>query len=269
MLLLLIGCGEKSQPTAELMIFAVTNKENIGDANQIRGLVSRIQDAIGQKKNVVLKEMEYSEFDPSKEIANQANDGKEKLVVSSGIYGIDVIQKLCKSEVKNLTTVHLSHQLLDRHRDLFEKESSCGANYVVLPEHVINDQIGQLASNSGTKLLTTVGVFHNLKLSDIEHELDMYRDSIPSSSKYLAVILGGDVQLPDGTWQHYTISDVARLAVQVLDHAQKHDQFILVLNGPRTGKHDEAGNLDSNAHRGNVDSVTKSFMDIFFLDNND
>ena len=80
-------------------------------------------------------------------------------------------------------------------------------------------------------MVETVGVCHNLTKEEVIDEFKKHSFSFPVVKKYLVVILGGDVQMPDGKeWKHYQVNEAEKLSELVLARAQEKNLYIIVLN---------------------------------------
>ncbi|RZI45249.1 hypothetical protein EDM53_05570 [Rickettsiales endosymbiont of Peranema trichophorum] len=124
---------------------------------------------------------------------------------------------------------------------------------VVMPEHAIDERFTAIASK--VKLIAISGVLHTRTLANIQNE----ESSAIDSSVEMIVMLGGDTQQEDGQWKLYD----CYMARQLLSKLHP-DKRILILNGPRTGRHVMKNGLvtiDTQAHNTAVDYVTQCVME--------
>lgn len=262
-LLFLIGCAQISCAASnESLILLVVNPNNVGESSQIRG-VARYLKADLTKAHI--EEVSSSDLSKAFTLLAQYN-GTKNLVIAAGAGGINALREI-KSKSPGIFSVYLSHQIYDNSNALLMTEHSPnGANLMVLPKHVANSKFESLVTSSKTKLVRIIGVAHNLHKSDIESAYETQILSMPgtTSDKYALVIVGGDAQNPDGSWNYFTKNDAAKLA-KIVQKSIDENTYIFVLNGPRTGKHNpdtKAENTD--AHRSaNLDSITQTFADYF------
>lgn len=226
---MLIQAAEAKLPkTANLYI--ISNKSYAGDRSQLLG-VTRETEKYFTKKLVKLSAMEYdlSQLDIVR--SSVANDANVSIIVSVGYYGIESITKL-KSDpalAKKIIAVHLSHQILDEgtlsHQQLVQKQADnfSGAEIIALPDYTLEGIIAKAQfTGVNTILLTTNGVAHNLRISDVEKDYDQFKEIFPSTNKYLAVILAGDVP-EHGKYNCYTDQESAKLANYVSNLALKEN----------------------------------------------
>ncbi len=123
---------------------------------------------------------------------------------------------------------------------------------VVAPEHAIDARFDALIGK-GVRLITISGVLHNKEAKALEAEpIDM----IDASIRYI-VMLAGDAQQEDGTWVSYNSKMLAEFLKDL-----PADEKILILNGPRTGKHlENTTTVDVEAHKTKTDYITRIVQD--------
>jgi len=265
---LLIGCAHISySQNNEALMILIINPKNIGEASQIRGVAHSIKEnRSASKQQFHIEEVESTDLVKAFTLLQKHNSNSKNLVIASGSDGVNILREV-KSKFPSIFSVHLSHQIYNNSDSLLiTTHSPNGANLIVLPKHVITAKFESLLSSSKTKLLTTIGVAHNLSKSDIDKEYERHLLSIPgtTSDKYTLVILGGDAQNTDQSWNYFTKSDALKLAKQVGKFIYD-DTYVFVLNGPRTGKHNPTTKEeDKNVHRNDMlDPVTQTFVDHF------
>ncbi len=260
---LLIGCSQISYAHAnEALMILIINPKNVGEASQIRG-VARYISATSQK--IHIEEIDSTDLSPAWPLLAK-HSSTRNIVIAAGKDGITTLREI-KSKSPGIFSVHLSYQIYDNSDALLMTEHSFnGANLMILPKHAITPQFESLVMASQTRLISTVGVAHNLRKEDIERAYEKHVLSIPGSTsdKYALVILGGDAQNVDGSWMYFTKNDAQKLA-RLIDKSIDKDTYVFVLNGPRTGKHNPSTKEeDKNAHRGEqLDIVTQTFVDYF------
>ncbi len=166
------------------------------------------------------------------------------------------LKEILKQSRKDKFLVYVSHQ---ESSDLFQLINKI--DILALPHHSVSNSLRKAIKNSSTKLIETVGVAHNLKKDDLKKEWKQNRTQFPNAKKYLVVMLGGDSLNADNIhWTLFNKEDAKKLAHFLIKKAKKENFYILVFNGPRTGMHDEKGEIDKEAHRGNLDKVTNVFV---------
>ncbi|MCC8372249.1 MAG: hypothetical protein LN568_05960 [Rickettsia endosymbiont of Pseudomimeciton antennatum] len=254
-------------------LYIISDKAFVGDRSQLLG-VTRESEKYFKSKSITLNVEEYDKSQLETIKDQISSDKNLAIIVSVGYYGIESITKLKSYPelAKKIIAVHLSHQLLDNgtlsHQQLVQekRDNFFGADIIALPSHTLDKQNTKL-TGVNTILLTTNGVAHNMQLSDIESEYaafkSMFSSFDKSSDKYLAVILAGDVP-ENGTYHCYTDKETEKLAEYVSNLALKNNYFVLVSNGPRTGKYDCQNNKELSVHEKDsiMDVVTSSFQGI-------
>ncbi len=239
--------------TKSANLYIISDKAFVGDRSQLLG-VARESEKYFKSKSVTLNVEEYDKSQ-LETVKDQISSNKNlAIIVSVGYYGIESITTL-KSDpelAKKIIAVHLSHQLLDNgtlsHKQLVQekRDNFFGADIIALPSHALDKQNTKL-TGVNTILLTTNGVVHNMQVSDIESEYGAFKSMFSSFDKYLAVILAGDVP-ENGTYHCYTDKETEKLANYVSNLALKNNYFVLVSNGPRTGKYDCQNNKELSVH---------------------
>ena len=252
-------------------LYIISDQSFVGDRNQLLG-VARETEKYFKSKSVTINTQEYdiSQLQSLEEKIKNNND--LNILVSVGYYGINSIIKLKHDNeiAKKIIAVHLSHQLLDNrelsHQQLIQNKStdSFGADIVVLPSHVLDKESREKLTGVNTVLLPITGVPHNLQIADIDADYNKYKSQIPAHEKYLTVILAGDV--PDGKnkYKCYNIQETEKLATYVSDIALQNNYFVLLTNGPRTGKYDcqTQNKRDVHSKNSTVVPVTSRFQQV-------
>ena len=275
--ILVLFCIAEAAHIMDTNLYIISDKSFVGDRSQLLG-VARETEKYFKSKFVTIKapeEYDISELQSLKEKIQKNN--ALNILVTVGYYGIKSIMTLKQDkEIANrIIAVHLSHQFLDNgelsHLQLVQTNSkySFGADIIALPEHVLDNEVSKNLTGGNTILLPTRGVAHNLHITDIDIDYYKYKSQIPVSEKYLAVILAGDVPDGKGNYKCYNAEQAKKLAQYVSDIAIKDKYFILLSNGPRTGKYDCSIHKEQNVHNENsaLDQVTTEFQRILEKNN--
>lgn len=240
-----------------LKLYLVSNHKNAGDRNQVLGVGHEVAKLASDRPTIAIINTETL---GTADIKNQIerdllNDPNEKIIyVGAGEGGVDGLAELSKHD--NLVMCLTSHMPLESHKDkaLLEKVS-----FVALPDYASSAVEKELAS----KLIKTVGVAHNRHLDEAVYE--QWKGELPEADVYLGVYLGGDAPTQTNEIKLFKPEEAERLANYVVTKVKelrslKKDPCVLVLNGPRTGKHNEEGKENLAAHReGKADHVTEFF----------
>lgn len=252
-------------------LYIISDQSFVGDRNQLLGVAREAKEYF-KSKSVTINTQEYdiSDLNSLEEKIKNTND--LSILVTVGYYGINSILKLKhdKEIAKKIIAVHLSHKLLNNgelsHQQLIQTKStdSFGADIVVLPKHVVDNDARKKLTGVKTILLAITGVPHNLQVSDIDADYNKYKSQIPVNEKYLVVILAGDVPDENNKYKCYTIKETEKLAAYVSDIALKNNYFVLLTNGPRTGKYDCQTQNKKDVHNkdSTLDPVTSRFQQI-------
>lgn len=229
----------------------IVDPELVGDCAQGRGVVRALKAHFSE---MTLKEVE--------EISQLENDLKKDaatIIIGVGNKGatkiLELRKKYSQKEFPKLQLIHLSHQRTNHHANLVGQ-----ANIIVLPSHAVDSFFRDFVKKSSSQLLETVGVCHNLTQEELALNYEKIKKKIPSDKpSYLGIILAGDAPESDGTMLYYTSKEAQEFAHLIAkDYPSAH---LLILNGPRTGKHDPStGKVLKNAHRGEVDLVSQAFV---------
>ncbi len=233
-------------------LYLLSNHENTGDHNQALGILAALKKLTDH--NLSFKDLNTKIISPLKikEEIEKDLPGEKVIVIGAGEGGIDGIMDL--SANPNLIICLTSHMFLERYRDpnLLEK-----VKFIALPTHAI----AQVKEQLGTKLIETTGVAHNRYPEEADKVYEKWGNTeLPPCKTYLGIVLGGDAPAPGpaNEIKLFTECDAAKLADYISQNAK--EACILVLNGPRTGKHDLNKNEILTVHRkGELDHMTKLF----------
>ncbi|MBL8676635.1 MAG: hypothetical protein JNJ47_04330, partial [Alphaproteobacteria bacterium] len=229
-------------------LILLSNYDNAGDHNQVKGIARAFK---GLSPDVTVEDVNTKTTSASAIKDMVTPDGKT-IVIGSGEGGILGIQGLTPRE--NLVICLTSHMILEGYSnpDLINK-----VNFLALPVHASDT----LAAEWKDKLINTTGVAHNRSSEDPLKAYKLGKNTLPTSCpSYLAVYLGGDAPTPEKITKLFTETEAKELA----DYVAKNvgDSCILVLNGPRTGKHDARLQEIATAHHdGELDHVTAAFKE--------
>ncbi len=233
--------------SAEKLIL-LSNYDNAGDHNQVLGIARAFK---GLSPDVIIEDINTKTTSASA-IKEMVTPDDKTIVIGSGEGGILGIQDLTPRE--NLVICLTSHMILGGYSDpnLIQK-----VNFLALPVHASDT----LSAEWKDKLINTTGVAHNRSSEDPLKAYELGKGTFPSSCpSYLAVYLGGDAPTPQKVTKLFTEAEAKELADYVAKNAG--ESCILVLNGPRTGKHDASLQEIATAHRdGQLDHVTAAFKE--------
>lgn len=184
----------------------------------------------------------------SKSLRQTINDNpllkSKNIIIGAGVSGAKAFHQVIPPKTYNLL---LTWQWIDDMKDLAKD------TIVVMPEHAIDKNFDSIKNR--VKLITIKGVLHSRNLESLQKEST---SSIDPHTQ-LIVMLAGDTQQSDGSWLLYDESMITEFLSQLPSR-----QKILILNGPRTGKHkpgDSGIAVDHAAHHTNTDYITQITLD--------
>lgn len=257
-LVALIFVGSPAAQAAQTFLYLLYDGSRAGEKNQVLGIAHALKenlpiDAI--QKEFELKDKEAFLLDIRENLLKEDSRNKG-IILAAEVASIDILRQLKLH--KNIVIAHSSHQFTKDHAALKDV-----ADIVALPKYVVTDEILKAIENPQTTLIQTAGVAHNLSPKSIEEAFQNNKDSIPSASSYLGIILGGDAETSDGNLRYYTVEEAGELASYIVPKVKKQHSHLLILNGPRTGKHDQkTGKVIEGSHRdGTIDIITKTFKE--------
>jgi hypothetical protein len=239
-------------------LYIYTDPKNVGEYNQLKGIAHSLQ-------QIASNTMKQEEFDTQqtqnllKAITDNLNPdlGNRGIILAAEAHSLPVITALKPQE--NIVIAFSSHQFNEGYQKLKDI-----ADIIALPQHTLSPQDIKALSSDSTTVVQTVGVAHNLDRDTIRESYNQNQAKIPPANKYLGLILGGDAPKPEGEMLYYTAEEAQNLAKYVATGILKDNAHLLILNGPRTGKHDNKSKdpkvLDTSHRNGVQDPVTQSFI---------
>lgn len=263
-------------------VWFICNQENLGDTNMAKGIIEALEQAV-EDQNLKINKLLIK---PEEVAFYGARDDLPQIIFAIGDLGAKVLKNIIAGwggdKLKEAKLAWAGHMV-------FESLLAIHANLsmISLPLHTITPEIRETISEN--KLLSTIGVAHNLSLGSltISYELwneNLFLPKIPSSTKYFGVFLGGDAPLMDGVTQLiFTPAEAIELAKYV-NHLVVHDlnTTLLITNSPRTGRLNVDMQIIPTAHANDgtipydvaTDLVSKAFIDglqlpkarVFFCD---
>ena len=237
-----------------LKLYLISNYDHAEDHAQALGIGAAFENLAPEK--VSIEDLNAKTL-TSLEIKDKVEKdlSKDKVVfIGTGEGGIDSVKDLYKDP--NLVTCLTSSTAFVPYKD---KDLLEHVDFIALPAHVSSSVKEAL----GEKLIETAGVAHNHRPDMTTY--DEWRKELPPADVYLGVYLGGDTRTHTNEMKRFTEDDASRLANYVIAKAKEINQmgvkaYILVLNDPQTGKHDQNGKELLTVHRGGMsDHVTEHF----------
>lgn len=234
-------------------LYILSNHENAGDHNQALGIAASYQTLTQYKTKVIdLNAKVDTPLSIKEKIEADLVNGKV-IVVGTGEGGIKEIKKLTPNP--DLMICLASHMFL---KDLADPTVLGKVNFIALPSHIPTADKLQL----GSKLIETTGVAHNRHAEVADTLYKKWGKMLPlTCKKYIGVALGGDAPTPSHKINFFTEDDATKLAQYITKHAK--NACVVIVNGPRTGKHDKNGTEILTAHKdGKLDSITSKFKNL-------
>lgn len=243
--------------------------------------------------SAVLNELKRSEFDliisDSTCVAtdNSMASNKESITEPSIHHLIKSIQKNPKSKhilltadpVMIDTVKQVKKSIVDKNIDIFSVMTShkLDKNVTLAVEDETFDLIGvpsyEIPRNIPyalkEKIVPTTSVPTTLSLEKLEEEFEhavaegVIKRDILNQKNHLVVLPGDFTNSKTNKIERYTIPEAQNLAVHLI--AQRSEgEFLFICDGPRTGKHDENGNVYENSHQ--VGAPINPIMDAFITE---
>ncbi len=240
-----------------MQLYIITNTENLGDDNNAKGLAMSIQ----QTNSEPITTTETS-FD---RLQNTLDPYEHNIIIAAGEHHLTDLRDFAIQDLGDSTyTLWSGHQLPN---DLSSIVNI--VDIVVLPYHIVNDDIKNLFQDSTTHLITCLGVAHTLNHEQLTQAHEQWQVQLPplyEKKSYLSVVLAGDAPYNDGnrtTIRRFDEANAFYFGHYIATQAQIHQQHILITNGPRTGKHDSNHEPLANTHRdpSQIDAVTQAFCE--------
>lgn len=241
------------------MIYILLNnpggKEKVGDCNNARGIAASLTSDSSK-----IEEIQISQIEEAFNYAKNNQDLSVTLIAAGEeLFGYLSSSVLVENKPTNLKIIYSAHQppknLLHSHHKF---------DLIALPAHVVSTEIANILGN---KLCQTIGVAHNLKKQNLiekNSEGQIYQNDF-SQKRLLLVILAGDIyaSTPNSEGElpllsQYTIAEAENLAKYISNNHPDH--YVLVTNGPRTGKASSSG--ETHKSESQLDSITQRFIDI-------
>lgn len=243
---------------AKTFLYLLYDGGRAGEKNQVHGVARALKEHLPEstiQKEFELKDKEAFLADAQENLF-KGNSENKGVVLAAEVGSIEALSQL--KPQKNIVIAHSSHQFTKDHANL-----KGIADIVALPQYVVTPDVLNTIESPHTTLVQTAGVPHNLSPQVIGEAFQNNKDSIPSASQYLGVILGGDAETPEGSLRFYTAKEAEQLAAYVAPQLKEKQSHLLILNGPRTGKHDQnTGEIIKTSHRdGKLDVITTAFKD--------
>jgi hypothetical protein len=188
------------------------------------------------------------------------------IVLLAGSHGLHLIPAIKAAQPKSLV-IWAGHQWFTE----FENQA-IWPDMIALPKSAYRKEMAERIPDHSMLILTD-GVAHCVNEETVMAEASKFQGTWASSELFtscIGIIIAGDAPTPDGIMKCFGPDEARAQAKAIAAHITKngfgHDQTaILVVNGPRTGKHNpQNGSLiDPDPHRsGLVDMSSQAFIDV-------
>lgn len=213
-----------------LSVLLLVGSSNTGDQQQAQGIL-----------NALKEQMPNCEM-----IINPTDLDHYNIALGIGKYGADNIITLQKNKSADIFA-------WSGHQDEKNIKEFVTGTIVALPSHINSNYLNQL------DVIKLPGVPHNTTHNKI---INAYKKStIKIHSSFTLVILGGDATDKYGNIKYFSKADVQKLSYWL--EKSNLPSPIIVINGPRTGKHDPltAQVVHPHNYSKEIDSITQYFID--------
>jgi hypothetical protein len=242
---------------SETLLYLIYDGTRAGDKNQALGVANSLKEQMPENTIQIDFDLKNKDAFLTDVRVNLKPETKNKgVVLAAGVESIEVLKLL--EPQSNVVIAHTSHQYTKEHSSLKEV-----ADVVALPRSVVTPEIVSSLESPNTTLVQTSGVPHNLSPKLIKEAYLKNKDNFPRAENYIGIILGGDAETPDKKLLYYTKAEAQQMAEYIVPMVTEKKAHLLILNGPRTGKHDPAtGKVIETSHRdGTVDAITTAFVE--------
>ncbi len=217
-----------------LKVYAAYDSSKVGEAAMVNAVVNEIKTS---RPYAQIMDMPNASL-------NNLDLAEQSTIVTAGQFGIDLIKS--GSIPAHVKVLLCTHQWFDVMSDLHNI-------YITMPEHAIDEAIKSIAVTNHLTIIPTLGVLHTMHKETLDAE---DTSVIHLRDAKVGVILGGDAEMPDGSWKVFSIENARNLAEEVAEFQKVTGCALLITNGPRTGK-------SPTAHRnGELDLVSSAFLTV-------
>lgn len=278
-----VSASKQEEGPETVRIFLISPEDRKGEQGYLQGIDTHLQAAGAATETLSLAQ---SAATPEQMQVLQERIGAflktspqaEAVIVATGQAGIHALPGLLKElrqQYQNkLFSAYISHQVMDGVAALARsKDEPSGVDLLVFPEHALDETFKALIKKSSSEFLLTTDVPHNTTSHSVTQA---YQKAVRANPKLfplepkgkgrrvVLVMLAGDTEKADKSYALYTPEHATAFAKTLQGLLDKDDE-VLVLNGPRTGKHQlQNGQLveDKTVHRdpGKQDPVTEAFL---------
>lgn len=240
---------------------------NVGDDNNCLAIHKGIEDLL-QKKKVTHDSQFLSQnkldFKKIEEDFKKSNSNFF-IIIASGLKGINSLIKF-KDRLQSFPVFSIwsGHQYFHTLKNYLKK-----INTIILPKSVFKSEPSinkDIKKNRNTFLFTTT-LPTNLSQKELLEEFLKNKESIPKKKSYTLVMLGGDSIQKNGQIQYFTKKQAKNLTRNIIKLQKKEPTFLLITNGPRTGKFNQETGRKTNSHSVNktlgtceIDRISHTFL---------
>lgn len=216
-----------------LKVYAIYDPAKLGEVAMVNAVSNEIKATrptaqIDNKPNATFSELDLTD---------------QAVIVTVGQFGINFLKS---QEIPTHVKVLLcTHQWFDSMNELHNI-------YITMPEHAITEAIRSIATANHLMLLPTQGVLHTMSKEALATEDS---SAVALRDAKIGVVLGGDAELPDGSWKVFSTENARKLAEEVVKLQRETGCDLLITNGPRTGK-----SLTAHSN-GESDLVSSAFLE--------
>lgn len=249
-----LNYGNNMPNSKKKRLILLSNPNFAGDNNQLQGISLSVA---SEMEKLIISE---AEFDVS---ILQAQD----VIIIVGSHGLNFIRDIKTAQPKSLL-IWVGHQWFAEFGEL-----SIWPDVIAIPKSAYRDEIGEGIPDD-TMLILTDGVAHCVNDETVMAEAMKFQPTLPSYEQFtncVGVIIAGDAPTPAGLMKCFCPEEARSQAQFIAAHIKANGlgqerTAILILNGPRTGKHDPRNGvlISPDPHRtGLVDDSSQAFVDAF------
>lgn len=241
----------------EIIIICLLYIHAGGDNRNVLGTANALQNKIPSSQEIIYISTDYKS-DPEKhnlEVSNAFRKIKERHTAAKtyialgageeGYYSLLTIKNIGNTLKENIYAHWSGHQVYN----FITSPSTTLINSITMPSYAITEKTRTTLATFNVTLNETPGLPHNVTERDLEKEYLELKTEITPADKYLLIVLAGDAPNPNNEMLYFTKKEARKLAAYVAKQAIKNNQFILVTDGPRTGKYDHKTGKLTNRHK--------------------
>jgi hypothetical protein len=224
------------------------NEGFLGDNQQIMAIKAQLIQKYQTVNFIEYQDNQSTTLEQLSKTFEDSNDQKHVFILS-GAHGFEFIQK--NPDVQTIIEQKKPIVIWMGHQDPGLSSIQQYLNIVALPQYILEDQpalqfLFQDRCISMQSVPNTLTAKALLTAKEIWNRTYPKESIEPVANAYIGIFLGGDAPMPDGTCVCWGQKEAYErgLAFGIIAMTQEKPKYLLITNGPRTGKfYSESSNL--------------------------